>query len=100
MTRASLRAVIPAGGAGSRLWPRSRRSTPKHVLPLSGSGRPPLRETFERIRPLAAEVYVLTENRQPPLIRETRSELEHRHLVVEPSARGTTTALGPAASPL
>ena len=89
--------MIPAGGAGSRLWPRSRRSTPKHVLPLSGSGRPLLRETFERIRPLAAEVYVLTENRQLPLIREILPELEHRHLIVEPAARGTTNALGLAA---
>ena len=34
-----LYAVIPAGGAGSRLWPRSRRRSPKHVLPLSGTGR-------------------------------------------------------------
>ena len=89
--------MIPAGGAGSRLWPRSRRSAPKHVLPLSGTGRPLLRETFERIRPLAAEVYVLTERGQAPLIREILPELPESRLIVEPAARGTTNALGLAA---
>src|SRR5207302_10129588 len=100
LSTASLRAVIPAGGAGSRLWPRSRRSTPKHVLPLSGSGRPLLRETYERIRPLAAEIYVLTEELQVSLIREILPELKADHLIVEPAARGTTNALGLAAMTL
>jgi mannose-1-phosphate guanylyltransferase/mannose-6-phosphate isomerase len=100
LSKSRLRAVIPAGGAGSRLWPRSRRSTPKHVLPLSGSGQPLLRETYERIRPLAAEVYVLTEQRQVPLIREILPELKADQLIVEPAARGTTNALGLAAMTL
>jgi mannose-1-phosphate guanylyltransferase len=70
------------------------------VLPLSGTGRPLLRETYERIRPLAAEVYVLTEQRQVPLIRKILPELKARHLIVEPEARGTTNALGLAAMTL
>jgi mannose-1-phosphate guanylyltransferase/mannose-6-phosphate isomerase len=73
---------------------------PKHVLPLSGSGRPLLRETFDRIRPLAAEVYVLTEGRQVPLIREILPELPEARLIIEPAARGTTNALGLAAMTL
>jgi len=89
--------VIPAGGAGSRLWPRSRRASPKHVLPLSGSGQPLLRETYERIAPLAGEVHVLTELRQVPLIREILPDLPEDRIIVEPVARGTTNALGLAA---
>src|SRR5207248_1834415 len=54
-------AVIPAGGAGTRLWPRSRASTPKHVLPLGDHGRPLLRTTYDRARSVADEVFVLTE---------------------------------------
>ncbi|MFI4972543.1 MAG: sugar phosphate nucleotidyltransferase, partial [Hyphomicrobiales bacterium] len=50
-------AVIPAGGAGTRLWPRSRRSTPKHALPLGGGGRPLLRDTYDRVCGLADEVF-------------------------------------------
>jgi mannose-1-phosphate guanylyltransferase len=92
-------AVIPAGGAGSRLWPRSRRSAPKHVLPLSGSGRPLVRETYDRIQPLADVVYVLTEAQQAPLITALVPEAADR-MIVEPFARGTTNALGLAAMTL
>lgn len=100
MARPALHAVIPAGGAGSRLWPRSRRASPKHVLSLSGSGRPLLRETYDRIAPHAAAVYVLTEERQLPLIRQILPELPEDRLIVEPAARGTTNALGLAAMTL
>ncbi len=31
-------AIILAGGAGKRLWPQSRKSTPKHLLNTNGSG--------------------------------------------------------------
>lgn len=92
-------AVIPAGGSGSRLWPRSRRSAPKHMLPLSGSGRPLVRETYDRISPMADAVYVLTEARQAPLIEDLVPEAKGR-MIVEPSARGTTNALGLAAMTL
>ncbi|HEX2646688.1 MAG TPA: sugar phosphate nucleotidyltransferase, partial [Candidatus Dormibacteraeota bacterium] len=90
-------AVIPAGGAGTRLWPRSRSSTPKHVLPLGDRGRPLLRSTFDRARALADEVYVLTEARQREIIERVLPELDAAHLMLEPSARGTTNAYGLAA---
>ena len=87
-------AVIPAGGAGTRLWPRSRRSTPKHVLPLGAGGRPLLRETFERARRVADEVFVLTEVRQRGIISTVLPEIDAEHLILEPYARGTTNAYG------
>lgn len=93
----TLHAVIPAGGSGTRLWPRSRRASPKHVLPLTGHGSPLLRETYERIAPLADAVHVLTEERQVPLIRQILPELDDSQIIVEPAARGTTNALGLAA---
>lgn len=95
-----MHAVIPAGGAGSRLWPRSRRSAPKHMLPLSGTGKPLVKETYDRIAPLADAVYVLTEARQVPLIERLVPELDNGCLIVEPAARGTTNALGLAAMTL
>jgi mannose-1-phosphate guanylyltransferase len=90
-------AVIPAGGAGTRLWPRSRRSTPKHTLPLGGGGRTLLRDTYERVRPLADEVYVVTEERQRQIIESVLPEIDSHHLIIEPTARGTTNAHGLAA---
>lgn len=89
--------VIPAGGAGTRLWPRSRRSTPKHVLPLGERGRPLLRETYERARAVGDEVFVLTETRQREIIEAVLPEIDAAHLILEPSARGTTNAYGLAA---
>jgi len=90
-------AVIPAGGAGTRLWPRSRRSTPKHVLPRGESGRPLLRETYDRASKLASEVFVLTETGQREIIQKVLPEIDAAHLILEPSARGTTNAYGLAA---
>jgi mannose-1-phosphate guanylyltransferase len=90
-------AVIPAGGAGTRLWPRSRRSTPKHALPLGGGGRPLLRDTYDRLKPLADEIYVVTEARQRDIIESVLPELDPEHMIIEPVARGTTNAYGLAA---
>lgn len=87
-------AVIPAGGAGTRLWPRSRSSTPKHVLPLAERGRPLLRAAYDRARTVADEVFVLTEARQRDIIRRVLPEVDSDHLILEPSARGTTNAYG------
>lgn len=90
-------AVIPAGGAGTRLWPRSRRAKPKHALPLGGGGRPLLRDTYDRLRPLARDVYVVTEEAQRGIIRSVLPEVDESHLIIEPVARGTTNAYGLAA---
>jgi mannose-1-phosphate guanylyltransferase len=82
---------------GTRLWPRSRRSTPKHVLPLGASGRPLLRETYDRAARLAVEVFVLTEVAQREIIEKVLPEIDSKHLILEPAARGTTNAYGLAA---
>ena len=45
--------VIPAGGAGTRLWPLSRRRRPKFLLDPTGVGRSLLQQTVDRLGPLA-----------------------------------------------
>jgi mannose-1-phosphate guanylyltransferase len=70
------------------------------VLPLSGTGKPLLRETYERIAPLAREVFVLTETRQVSLIEKLVPGLGPHSMIIEPFARGTTNALGLAAMTL
>lgn len=79
---------------GTRLWPRSRASTPKHILPLGGDGRPLLRATYDRAKSLADEVFILTEQRQRPIIESVLPEVDSEHLILEPTARGTTNAYG------
>jgi len=67
------------------------------VLPLGESGRPLLRETYDRASKLASEVFVLTETGQREIIQKVLPEIDAAHLILEPSARGTTNAYGLAA---
>jgi mannose-1-phosphate guanylyltransferase/mannose-6-phosphate isomerase len=67
------------------------------VLPLGEHGRPLLRATYDRAGALADEVFVLTEVRQREIIRAVLPEVDDAHLILEPSARGTTNAYGLAA---
>ena len=54
-------AVIPAGGAGTRLWPLSRATAPKFLLDLTGSGRTLIQGTLDRLTPLTEDrVLVVT----------------------------------------
>lgn len=46
------RAVILAGGGGTRLWPWTGPDLPKPLLPLGGGGRTLLRATLDRLRRL------------------------------------------------
>jgi mannose-1-phosphate guanylyltransferase/mannose-6-phosphate isomerase len=64
---------------------------------LGGHGRPLLRETYERARSVADDVFVLTETRQREIIEAVLPEIDAEHLILEPSARGTTNAYGLAA---
>ena len=96
----AVHATILAGGAGTRLWPRSRRGQPKHLLALQKGSAPLLRQTYERIRSLVDEVHVVTERSQVDSICEVLPELTPDHIIIEPVARGTASALGLAAMTL
>jgi mannose-1-phosphate guanylyltransferase len=88
--------VILAGGSGTRLWPRSREKSPKHLLTLHG-GQSLLQSTLERVARLTENVYVVTERSQVKSIREQLPELPDERFIIEPARRGTASALGLAA---
>ena len=90
-------AVILAGGAGTRLWPLSRSSRAKHLLPLVGE-RTLLRATYERARMVADRVLVVTERSQLEGCREQLPELADSDWISEPGRRGTAACLALAAS--
>jgi mannose-1-phosphate guanylyltransferase len=90
--------VIMAGGIGSRLWPRSRGSTPKQFLDLIGR-RTMLQETVDRIAPLIPpeRVLVVTGQEYVATVLDQVPDLPPENVVVEPAPRGTAPCIGLAA---
>ncbi|MGL4172502.1 MAG: mannose-1-phosphate guanylyltransferase [Actinomycetota bacterium] len=91
-------AIVPAGGAGTRLWPLSRRGRPKFLLDLTGSGRSLLQGTYDRLVPLAEHVVVVTGAAHAPTVAEQLPGLSSSDLIVEPSPRDSAAAIGVAAA--
>lgn len=88
-------AFIMAGGVGSRLWPRSRKRTPKQFLDLI-STETMLQASYERLIPLISPQNILvgTGVEYVPTIREQLPDLLAENIVIEPSGRGTAPAIG------
>jgi mannose-1-phosphate guanylyltransferase len=87
--------LILAGGSGTRLWPLSRESLPKHLLPLGPHGEPLLRATADRVAPLAEAVHVVTAAAQAAGCAAALEGVGATvDLINEPIARGTGPALG------
>lgn len=91
-------AVIMAGGGGTRLWPLSRKSSPKQTLSLTGE-RTLFQLAVERLLsflPPDRILVVTTETQVESLARQS-PELPARNFVVEPLGRGTAPCIGLAA---
>jgi mannose-1-phosphate guanylyltransferase/mannose-6-phosphate isomerase len=87
-----MKAVILAGGSGTRLWPLSRKNYPKQFLSLNGE-KSLLKQTDERLGDLVPreDVVVLTNGDYKFFV---KAELEDvSHIVLEPAARNTAPAI-------
>lgn len=94
-------AVVPAGGAGTRLWPLSRADSPKFLHDLTGSGRTLIQDTVRRLRPLVDDrVVVVTGASHVDAVRRQLPDLPDAQLVAEPSPRDSMAAIGLAAARL
>lgn len=90
-------AVIPAGGAGTRLWPLSRQHSPKFLHDLTGSGRTLLQATVDRLQPTAGpRVMVVTGAVHRDAVMAQVPEVAD--VVAEPSPRDSMAAIGLAAA--
>lgn len=92
-----LQPIILAGGSGQRLWPLSRKSTPKPFLPLDGASSKTLYQmTLERLS--------TCNNTLPPLVicqeehrflageQARNAGIELSSIILEPCPRGTAPA--------
>lgn len=93
--------VILAGGAGTRLWPVSRETMPKHLAKLIGD-ESLLQLTANRLLALApaSRLVTVASHAQDLLIHRQLRELDPdltQHRLLEPTARNTAAAIALAA---
>jgi mannose-1-phosphate guanylyltransferase len=101
MSREHFWAVIPAGGAGTRLWPLSRAASPKFLHDLTGTGRSLLQATWDRLEPLTGDqVLVVTGRAHEAAVRDQLPRLPADQLLAEPEPRDSMAAIGWAAAVL
>lgn len=88
-------AVIPAGGAGTRLWPLSRKNRPKFLLDLTGEGATLLQKTATRLGDLPSSLTVICGQAHADQVRQ---QVPDARILIEPSAQGTMAAIAAAAA--
>lgn len=88
-------AIVMAGGSGTRLWPLSRRATPKQLLALTGETSL-LQQTVGRLGSLLRphDIYVITSAAHVRATQEQLPQLPPDNVLGEPLARSTAVAAG------
>jgi mannose-1-phosphate guanylyltransferase len=86
-------AIVMAGGSGTRLWPLSRRRSPKQLLALTGDTSL-LQQTVARLGTLLKphDIYVITSQAHVRATAEQLPQLPADNILGEPLARSTAVA--------
>jgi len=92
-------ALILAGGSGVRLWPMSRRESPKQLIPLS-DGRSLLQRAVARLDGLApsSQTYICSSRGQRAKVLEALNGFPEEQFIGEPAGRDTLAAIGVSAA--
>jgi len=100
-THNDLKIALFCGGAGTRMWPASRRSKPKQFQPLVGSDSM-FQQAIKRIKkgfPIK-DVFVITGREYVGLVVQQEPDLPLENVIIEPEMRDTLAAVGYAAAVL
>ncbi|MGE5373516.1 MAG: mannose-1-phosphate guanylyltransferase [Bacteroidota bacterium] len=94
-------AVIMAGGGGTRLWPVSRKESPKQLLPLLGQ-ETLFQSTVDRLENLfpPERILVVTVAEQARQMQVQAPAIPVENYIIEPLPRGTASVVALAAAVL
>lgn len=89
-----LKAVILAGGNGTRLWPKSKPDYPKQFIPFM-DGQSMFQKTVSRLKAflLKEDIYVVTIEKYVPYIKE-QADLKDENIIIEPEPKDTAACIG------
>lgn len=90
-----MKAIILAGGSGTRLWPISREKHPKQFLNILG-GKTLLQNTYARLREsfAAEDILIATGTDDAKGVRAQLPKFPAKQLFLEPERKGTAAAIG------
>lgn len=94
-----MKIIIFAGGVGTRLWPLSRKNSPKQFEKILGD-KSTLQLAVERLRPDFSflDIYIATGKRYENIVREQLSQIPAKNFIFEPVVRDVGPAVGMALS--
>ncbi|VEI13927.1 mannose-1-phosphate guanylyltransferase [Trueperella bialowiezensis] len=88
-----IHAIIPAGGAGTRLWPLSRQDHPKFLTDLTGAGRTLIQQTVDRLTLISTDITVVTGAGHKQAVAMQLPEIAQHNIIAEPSPRDSMAAI-------
>lgn len=90
-----MKAIIFAGGVGTRLWPLSRRNSPKQFEKVIGD-KSTLQLAIDRLIPHFAweDIYISTSQKYTSIVRDQLPMIIPSHIIGEPEGRDVGPAVG------
>lgn len=94
-----MKIIIFAGGVGTRLWPLSRKNTPKQFEKIVGDTST-LQQTVQRLLPefKPGDIHIATGERYKEIVRSQLPEIPEENFIFEPEMRDVGPAIALAAS--